>query len=359
VKEGQPQPRLQQANELTALRAAAASLLSNANTPEATEAAGRILGQVIEIEKQIAETEKARTERHKMEWELSTSGGRVRSEERRHIATLLAPVLTTIVLAGTLVLQTYQTLVAERDKQVDQQRQRDAAEDLRWGETLKNLSGEIKGISPGSLSFLTFFNSPRYGGLARETAQTVLLQSKDFQQFKQLFTGMYAQVNWSHWSAILELDRLITRQNLSLLQKANSGQTLTSDEDVAIRFYSNVVSYICSQLTGLLRSPRPPEFHLDMTYLSIGNCSMSGANLSGANLNGFNPTAVDFEDVDFSGAKNYETATWSKNLWWRARRIDRKMLEFLKTKFPFNPAASYGHAVSQSDYDASIQRLSQ
>jgi hypothetical protein len=204
-------------DQLDKLRAAATLQLSNANTAEAIEAGGRILAQVIEIEKLAADAERARAERQKLESDMSSLTQRTSSEERRHLASLLAPLFTTVVLAGTLTLQTYQAITTEHDKQIEQQRQRESAEDIRWADTLKSLSGEIKGISPGSLSLITFFASPRYNNLARQTTMTVLLQTSDLAQFKQLFTAAFGIPIWTTLNDVLDFSRQMGAKNAELV----------------------------------------------------------------------------------------------------------------------------------------------
>ena len=349
-----------QRNELDKLRAAVTSQLQNASTPEAIETAGRTLAQVIEIEKQIAETEKARSEKQKLEWDMQADTRRARSEERRNLVTLLAPLLTTIVLAGTLTLQTYQAITSERDKQVDQERQRDAAEDIRWADTLKVLSGEISGISPGSLGLVTFFASRRYNELARQTAQTVLFQTKDFQQFKQLLAAAFGNLSWRNLNEFLLIGRRLSARTQELSVKAYApGAVLTPDETAAYSFWTDSVEYMCGQVAQVLRSPRPPGVQLDMSYLSLTNCDMSQADFSNANLSGFNPTGIDFNGANFSGATGYETGSWTQNAWWRALNIDKGMLSYLVKNAPYDPKANYGTlTVSQKDYDDNIRRLS-
>jgi len=349
-----------QASEFDKLKAIAASQLSSATTPEAIEAAGRIMAQVIEIEKHAAEIDKVHSESKKLEWDMSTENRRTRSGERKHLATLLAPLLTTIVLAGTLVLQTYQAVTSERDKQVEQARQRDAAEDIRWADTIKLLSGEIRGISPGALSLINFFASPRYADLARQTAVNVLLQTKDFQQFKQLFNAAYPNLSWSNLNGVLALDRQLVSRNSEVTVKANRpGAILTQDEQAAFSLYSDSLDYLCAQIAAVLRSPRPPGFQLDMSYVAVGVCDMSQANFSYANLNGFNPTAIILRGADFAGATGYETAAWADNVWWHADKIDKDMLAYLVKNEPFDPKRNYWSVkVSQQDYDAEVHRLS-
>ena len=351
-------------DELDKLRAAAALQLSNARTPEAIEAGGRILAQVTEIEKLAADAEKARAEKQKLELESSSSSQRTLSEERRHIATLLAPLLTTVVLAGTLVLQTYTAITTERDKQVEQQRQREAAEDASWGDTLKSLSGEIKGISPGSLSLNRFFASPRYSQLAKQASISVLLQTNDEGQFKQLFAATFGVVSWANLDEILGLDRQMLSKNTQFLttayKKLDSDPSLSPDEQARFDFFYESTSFICLQIAPALRSPRSANFQLDVTYVAINKCDLFDADFSGAKLNGFNPSNVRFDRADFSGASGYDNVSWAGNVWWRARKIDAGMLDYLKKNFPYDPKRTYWNESSslQQDYDDNVRRLS-
>jgi hypothetical protein len=345
-------------HELDVLIAAAASLLSSAKSTEEVEAAGRIVQQVSEIEQKIAEAEKNRVERDDLKVEKSTSAQRIRSDERKHFAALLAPLLTTGILAGTLILQTYQAVTTETDRRIEQQQAADAAEDIRWGETLKALAGETQGISPGALRFVTFVNSKRYGALARQTAQSVLVESKNIDQFKQLFGVTYGAVNWNDLPSVLDLDRRMGERYDTVIRKYFNNQPLSPEEAVEDAFYNGFVSYMCDEIAALLRTPRPTGRKLDLSYVGVTGCSFSGADMRDADLNGFDPTAVDFSNVDFTGAKNYTTAVWAGNIWWHARKMNPEMARFLKEHFPFDPNANYGSGhVSKEDYDEAIKRI--
>jgi hypothetical protein len=279
-----------QPDELSLLRTAARSHLTNAKTPEEIDAAGRILSKVVEIEKQVADTEKAKAEREKLGWDMAVDTRRSRSDERKHFASLLAPLFTTIVLAGTLALQAYQAITTESDKQVDQQRQREAAEDARWSETLKSLSGEIRGISPGSLSLITFFASPRYSHLAKKTATAVLVQSQDIDQFRQLFNSSFGTMNWSNLNDVLDLDRDIyskARSQLDVITRKEWSKR-TDQEASFLHLFNSKVSFLCAQIGPLLKSPRPSDAtSLNLSSTAVFSCDLSRASFENATLNDF------------------------------------------------------------------------
>jgi hypothetical protein len=349
-----------EADELSLLRMAARSNLANAKTPEEIDAAGRILSKVVEIEKQVADTEKAKAEREKLGWDMAADTRRSRSDERKHFASLLAPLFTTIVLAGTLALQAYQATTTERDKQVDQQRQREAAEDARWSDTLKSLSGEIRGISPGSLSLITFFASPRYSDLAKKTATAVLVQSKDIDQFRQLFNSSFGTVDWPNLNDVLDLDRDIyskARSQLDVISRKEG--SLTEEETQFLSLFYGKVSFLCGQIAPLLKSPRPSGASLNLSSTGFYSCDLSHGSFENANLTDFYIAGgLIFDGATFKGVTGYKTATWANTAWWRALAIDPDMLAFLKTNFAYNSKGNYWPLdTSQEDYNTNIRRL--
>jgi hypothetical protein len=350
-----------QSDELSLLRAAVRSHLTNAKTPEEFDVASRILSKVAEIEKQVADTEKAKAEREKLRWDMAADTRRSRSDERKHFASLLAPLFTTVVLAGTLALQAYQAITTERDKQTDQQRQREAAEDTRWSDTLKSLSGEIKGISPGSLSLVTFFASPRYGNLAKKTATAVLVQSQDIDQFRQLFNSSFGTVDWSNLNNVLDLDRDMfskARSQLDVITRKELSKRTEQETSFLSLFYSKV-SFLCAQIGPVLKSPWPSRASLDLSSTAFYSCDLNRVSFENAILRDFwIAGGVTFENATFKGVTGYQSATWANTVWWRALAIDPDMLAFLKTNFAYDSSGNYWPLdTSQEDYNTNIRRL--
>jgi uncharacterized protein YjbI with pentapeptide repeats len=143
-------------------------------------------------------------------------------------------------------------------------------------------------------------------------------------------------------------------------KKFNDKTLLSPDEQVRYDFFYDSTSFICSQIAPALRSPRPTNFQLDVSYVALNACELFDADFSGVKLDGFNPSNVKFDRTNFSGASGYDNVDWKGNVWWRARKIDARMLDYLTKNFPYDPQFSYWNesGSQQQDYDDNIRRLS-
>ena len=134
-------------DDIRKIKSVAESLIESDNSDTVTKAA--------ELLKCVSEIENQRVQTRKSEDELRDSSKHKKTKDIKEFIGLLAPLVTTIVLAGTLVLQSYQFARTERDKDEEAQRQRvatseqskrqaDVAEDASWTEALKLLEGSEK-----------------------------------------------------------------------------------------------------------------------------------------------------------------------------------------------------------------------
>jgi hypothetical protein len=87
------------------IRAIAAALLARAVDDNSIDRAAQLLKLASETENQVAQAAKYAVEEQKLKDDLSDSISRRKSEERKTYISILAPLFTTVVLAGTLVLQ--------------------------------------------------------------------------------------------------------------------------------------------------------------------------------------------------------------------------------------------------------------
>jgi len=160
-------------DDVQRVKEAAASALTHSEDVEAVTKAAQLLKLASEIENQQAQVRKT-------ESDVQDSIAHKKTKDLKEFIALLAPVFTTFVLAGTLVLQSYQFSRSERDKEAEAQQQReaaalqakqqaDAAEDASWADALKLLSGSEK-VSPAAVLLKRFSQSPRYSEEARRTA---------------------------------------------------------------------------------------------------------------------------------------------------------------------------------------------
>ena len=90
-------------NDTERLRDIANSILEKSNDHGMARSAGELLKLAAEIENQITEARKLAAEEQKITLDLTDY--RHRSENRKAYIALLAPVVTTFILAGTLLLR--------------------------------------------------------------------------------------------------------------------------------------------------------------------------------------------------------------------------------------------------------------
>jgi hypothetical protein len=351
-------------------------LAAGATDPEAVEKAARAAAALYEIGKLKADTQKALNEAAKIENELSEARQRNKSDERKHYASLLAPLLSTLILGGTLVLQTYQAFLSDRQKQVeldrqrtDQERQRDAAEDALWGETLKALSQEYKEISPGLVNLRRFLSSSRYAELSKKTAEQALFQTTKPDTFKELFFMVYGLLDWRTYPKTMDLARAITIQYVTLNEKLTKSSLTDDEETRRSKLYDNM-TFICSEVSRLLKGPRPSGVQIEFRSIYWFDCDFSNVDLRGAEVAGFQSARMNFKGADLSNLSTYQQSIWGFSgspekgtnvgtAWWQASKLSPEALKYLNEKFPYNKDWDYGTAVtSEDDYHQAIMRLS-
>ena len=339
------------------LKAAASSLLADSSNFEAVERAGRMLASIAEIERQEAESKKLSAEEVKIRDELSDSKKRGRSEKRQFYSSLIVPLLSTMVLGGTLLLQTYQTFKAESDKQVEQQAQRQSVEDMRWSEALKSMYESDKDLSVADIYLKQFYNSSRYGNLAKQTAFQILAKTDDPVHFHDLFLSAFEPVSWENLEKVLDLDRSLAGRFNPL--DVRYGKLSDSEERQREALYKEI-SFICGEVATLLKSPRPKGVVLDLRSIEFWDCDLSNADLSEANLDGFTAFRLVLKGADLTGVRNYRNVTLQGSAWWQASRVSKDLLEYLRKNAAFDVHVGYGTAMtSKEDYDAAILRLDQ
>jgi hypothetical protein len=337
----------------------AARPLLESNNAADLERAALLFKTAAEITRQKAEARKQILEADKLKLEQEETPKRLRSDERRYIISLLVPLLSTAVLGGTLMLQTFQTLNGERDKQLEQAQQRNAQEDVRWSDAMKVLAQTEAGTSPAALSVQGFFGSERYGVLARQAAFQMMLTTKNSAVFDGFFSSTFSPVGWDNLSKILDLNRAL-RSEFGPLNSLNINNDKTFSGAKAERWgqlYAEMKS-VCEQVSTVLKSPRPAGTQIDLRAASLFNCDFSHANLHGADVSGFNPTRIKWVDADLSGITNFSGSDWTINAWWQAARIDKALLKYLETQASFDAAANYAVGpINIDEYQNDVARL--
>src|ERR1700694_4248270 len=135
-------------DELDNLRRITGSMVENLEersaheAPHMMEKAAQALKLIAEVDKSRAKARKLSVEERRLNYDLDHAPQHDRSEQIRDYVSLLTPILTTAILAATLVMQGYQFTQAEKDKRI-------ATEEAQWADAVRTLSQSNK-LSPSA-----------------------------------------------------------------------------------------------------------------------------------------------------------------------------------------------------------------
>ncbi|HEY3972047.1 MAG TPA: pentapeptide repeat-containing protein [Candidatus Sulfotelmatobacter sp.] len=357
------------------LRRIAFAIIEGGPENSSAQKGAELLRLVSEIEKQGAEARKLVAEELKINDERKETRADKRHRRIKDYIALLAPLFTTVVLAATLIQQSWQFvrseqakraefIQSERDKDAETRRQADAAEDLRWADSVKLLSQSEK-LSPAGVILKSFAKSDRYGGLASQMAMQLLVRTDDPTMFADLFNLIFEPISWGNVRGVIELDRNLTGQANPLFTKSWNPKTMANDysklsdpERKQVSYLGKDLSLISGKLSALLKGQRPSGEKLDLRSITLYE-DFRGADFSGADITGSTLTGIDVKGADFSGVTGYTGATFSGTAWWKAARIDHDMLRYLEAAYPYSGTAQYYWETrpSKGDYDSELRRL--
>jgi hypothetical protein len=321
------------------IREIADSIIEKSGDAATIKSAAELLRLASEIENRRADVRKLAAEEQKIGLDLSESRRSRKSEDWKTYITLLAPVFTTVVLAATLVSQSYQFNQSEKDKQAEARRQAESAEDVRWSDAIKLLSESDK-ISPTGALLKSFVKSDRYGDQAYKTAIQELIQTEDPERFNSLFDSIFQPVDWSTLPQVVELDRTLWSSLDPLLQKSydraknvNDLNILDATDRKKVSSLNSHLELITRSIAPVLKGPRPSGTTLDLSSTDLVNADFQGANLKGAKLERVTFSGVNIKDADFSGITEFAGSKFFSSPWWQVSHINQDFLEYLAKNY--------------------------
>ncbi len=321
-----------QMDELEILRSKAASLIKNSGD----DMEGMLKGA--ELLKKIEEIENYRAAVHKLNTDRPQ--GPV-----LQFLTVLAPVATVLILAGTLYLSVIQF--------------RSGRTDAEWAEAVKSVT-EQKSDALAAAELKGLRQLPDYRQRADELALDLLRRTRNVDTFRSLLETEFGKsLSWTDLTGILELDRSLTFTDSELERKWNK---LSSDENNQMDAVREELKQVCIAVSPLLKSPRPSGMILDLHNVEFMDCDLSNTDLSGADLTGFNTSRVLLKGSNLSNVTKYEYSFWGKTAWWEAGRMSRELVDHLYKTAPFDPKqtpAEYGLQTNptQKEFEDAVERL--
>lgn len=317
------------------LRAAAAKLLQTGSADDAVKAAD-LLDKASQIDARNAATLKAQSDSGF--WPFAVS---------------IVPFLSIVGVAFSFLYNNYQ---AERKAT----RQRAADEQKRFTDAVTLLQGTEQ-FSPAA-AYLSTFTTPPYAELARQTGVTVLLHTKNYENFIDLFNSFVEPVSHSNLSQVVDLLRSVHVTVGPLLTKRDGDperKTFTPDE---IKDYDLLVQeriFLGTKVAMILRQRRDSLEPIDLNNLGFDAVDLTGADLRNAYIAPAVWNLVNLDGADLRGITSFQNGYFYNTAWWHAAHIDKPFLNYLAEKFPFK-AEQYSNTpqtISGDDYTVNLARL--
>jgi hypothetical protein len=348
--------------DITKLRKYAENLLSNATDSGSVQEVMTFVKLIEEIDNQQTSTLKLQAEIEDIALHRKDAGKGLWKD----LVIWVTPLLTTIILAGTLIFQAYTFKKSEADKLIEAQRQTDLAEKTRWADALKVLSASDK-ISPASALLRSFTTMP-YKAYARDLTFALLNQRQnDPSAFAELFKSNLEPVEWTSLRDTLRLNRQLFAQlnplwlkmwdpktNLTVTRKLSASETLNEknlnqDLDITV-----------SAVVSLLKSSRPSDMTTDFRGLYFYQAELSHADLHALDIGSSDFGYATLDGADMSSITSFDYSVFNGCIWWHAAKISAPLMTYLTKTYPFDPNRTDYHTpvpLTKVDYQESVDRL--
>jgi hypothetical protein len=317
------------------LRTAAAKLLQSGSADDAVKAAD-LFDKASQIDARNAATLKAQTDSGF--WPFAVS---------------IVPFLSVVGVAFSFLYNNYQ---AERKAA----QQRLADERKRFVDAVHQLQ-KVEHIAPAT-ALLSTFTTPPFAELARQTGATLLLNTKSFDSFTDLFNAFVEPVSHSNLKQVVNLLRSVHVTVGPLLTKADNDpdrKTFTPEEIMAYDLLVPERTFLGTKVAMILRQQRDSLESIDLNNLGFDAVDLTGADLRNAYIAPAVWNMVNLDGADLRGINSFQNGYFYNTAWWHAASIDKPFLDYLAEKFPFK-SDQYSNTpltISAEDYDTNLARL--
>jgi hypothetical protein len=272
-----------------------------------------------------------------------------RSENARFYVSVLAPLISAAVLAGTLIFQISDSRTEARAN-ADAELSKSVAA-LGHPDPLQST------LAASQLQFL--YGSEDYRNKARQMAIGLMRMVVRPELADSVFTPLLRDTRWPEINEVLSINRaLLDKHNyvsdqldgedaaeaeMADPRRRPAGRSRLTEEDLdalygQLRFVGGELS---AYLRGTVAGPRPTDVELDLSGTAWFNVDLTGADLHGANLENAWLSSVDLEQADLSKIERVTGSFWyGKTSWWRARAISPALLAYLEEKLSCDTACA-------------------
>jgi hypothetical protein len=326
------------------LRAAAGRLLADGSADDAVKAAD-LLDKALQIEARAADIANESAQSKTLDQEIENG---------------LVPLISTLVLAATLVFNIFQARATQREARADRLRQDAQDQDKRFNDAL-DLMLKSENFSPAAALISSFMDGP-YQDRARAAGISLMQKTHSFATFKDLFTTLLTPITVQNMPKVIDLLRSIQTMLQPLLDESWTGTTrdlnkLPSDKRDAYDLLLAERMFVSQLVAAALRRLRfDPNAALDLSGLGFDSVDLSGLDLRGAVIDPANWNFVNLDRCDLRGIVNFSNCWFFNTAWWHVSAIDGPFLEHLKTYCAYKEG-DYPMPVSQADYDTNVARL--
>jgi hypothetical protein len=341
----------QPVSESDQLRATAQKLLATGTTADAVQAAD-LLDKAAEIDSREAEAAKVKAETLQLQKPpASDSGWKMLVD--------VTPFLSFVIVALGFFFNSYQSRVADQEKRDEAARQSVIDEEKRWADAI-TLIQKTEDFSPAAALLRTFLTG-QHATLARETGASLMLTSKRFDNFRDLFNTFVEPVTAENMKQLVELLRSVSITVSPLLSKADTAPGLTALSPEEAESYNLLVQeriFLGAKVAGILRQPRASLEPVDLNNVGLDATDLSGADLR-ACVAPYTWNLVNLDRADLRGMTGFQN-TWVYNsAWWHASHIDKPFLQLLMERSPFKPdqMSNTPLGISAEDYHKNVERL--
>jgi hypothetical protein len=286
---------------------------------------------------------------------------------KRDLLTVFTPLLTTLILAGTLAFQFLSSQRTETARQADLLRQDSLAEDSRFLEVEK-FAGTSEKLSTAT-TLLKTFTSDRYREKVQDQLSSLVFAKRNIEgEFDQSFSAVYTPSAWNDLRPIIQINRELVEDADPLGRKgwpegssSFDSARLSPQEDEKYERLLREIGFTNQTIVILLKSRTGVQSPPDLTDVGLGNADLSGCNLTGAVIQEANFSNAVLDNADLSGITQFERSVFASSPWWHARKVSPELLKYLLEYFPFRPDG-VGYPIthpmiSPRDYKDSLSRL--